>query len=161
LAAPTLAIFGVVVVFATAVGLSNDLRIIYATGAVFLFAAGVWLGRNQQDYLPHFFLLFHWQRCSVTKFCGSPRSMAKRCSFAGVGVVGLFFFRICRHRVAFSTVLVVLLLIASTWFCNWYAPGQLARSFSKIKNVASPAFALQPISDDSVPIISSGESFGL
>jgi hypothetical protein len=78
-----------------------------------------------------------------------------------VGVVGLFFFRICRHRVAFSTVLVVLLLIASTWFCNWYAPGQLARSFSKIKNVASPAFALQPISDDSVPIISSGESFGL
>src|SRR5690348_7806529 len=68
------------------------------------------------------------------------------------GAAGLVFVRAFRKQTAVAIALIAILLIGSAWYCGWFAPKQLARSFNKARDAFAPAFTLQPVSDGSVPI---------
>jgi peroxiredoxin len=66
--------------------------------------------------------------------------------------VGMVFLRTFRKQTGVAIALIAVLLIGSAWYCGWYAPKQLARSFNNLRDSSAPTFTLQPVSDGSVPV---------
>lgn len=149
--------FGVlatVIVCAIALIVSNDLRVIYTTGAVFLFCAATWLGRLKSDWVSAVLLagpLVAFFSADVLNTI--PALWLTVLLWIGAAVVGVFFVRICKPR-GLAAASVGLLVITSAGYCAWYAPNQLAKSFSHVRDVSAPTFALQPVSSGSVPATS-------
>ncbi|HEY6070082.1 MAG TPA: TlpA disulfide reductase family protein [Chthoniobacterales bacterium] len=148
--------FGIVValaVYGMALGISNDLRLVYACGAVFLFATAIWLGRNKQDWIAAVLLIAPLSAIFVSEVLQKvPALWPALLLWAAAAAIGTLFLRVIRQSGYLALGLVVLLLIGSTWYCAAYVPKLLAQSYNHPKDAASPAFTLQPVSSGSVPV---------
>jgi thiol-disulfide isomerase/thioredoxin len=152
LAALGLGILGVPFVYLIALKISNDLRLISASGIVFLFCAAAWLGRKKQDWLSGILLVAPVTAIFVYEVMNKiPALWPNLVLWAAAVAIGLVFVGILRTRMNAALALVAALLIPTAWFCGWYTPKQLAAAFSKVKDVSAPSFELQPVSNGSVP----------
>src|SRR6266571_5666850 len=148
-------VFAVIVVYAIAFTISNDIRLIYASGAVLLFCGAVWLGRNKQDWFSVALLVAPLVAMFSYEVLKKIPALWPALLLWTIGAaVGLVLVKIVRKQINFAVALVVALLVGSTWYCSWYVPERLERSFSRVKDASSPTFSLQPVSDGSVPVTS-------
>ena len=153
LLALSLGVLVLAVVYAQAVLISNDARLMYVTGAVLLFGAAVLLGRKQNSNwfdvillcVPIFVVFFY----SVldTMLLLWPHLLF----WAVVAGIGFIASRLARSRASLAGAILIL-LIASVWYCGWYMPDRLARKFNRFGNTSAPAFALQSVGDRSAPL---------
>lgn len=153
LAALALGILSVLVVYGSALQFSNDLRFVYALGAVVLFSAALWLGRSRTGWFAAILLIAPL----VALFCNEvllkvPALWPNVALWMVAVVAGLLFARTPRSPRGLVVLLTGALLIGSAWYCGWYAPKQLAGSYTRIKEESAPAFVLQPVSDGFVPL---------
>jgi thiol-disulfide isomerase/thioredoxin len=152
-AALGLGIFALLVVYGSALKFSNDLRFIYVLGAIFLFCAGVLLGRKKQDWLSSILLIgplvaIFWNEVLEK----TPTLWPNVVLWMVAVIVGMFFVRTWRNQRGFVLTLMAALFVGSAWYCGWYAPKQLANSYIRLKDESAPAFVLQPVSQGSVPL---------
>ena len=153
LAALGLGIIALTVVYAVAVRFSNDLRLIYADGIILLFCGAVWLGWKKEDWWAVVLLIAPLVAMfSYEVLAKIPALWPALVLWVVTATVGLIFLRTFRKQTNLAIALIGMLLIGSAWYCGWYAPKQLARSFNKARDSSAPAFALQPVSDGSVPV---------
>jgi len=155
LAALGFGVLTVIAIYALALGLSDDIRLIYASGAVFLFGAALWLGRNKQDWFAVGLLVAPLVAMfSYEVLKKIPALWPALLLWIVAAAVGLVLIKIVRKQIALAVALVAALFIGSAWYCAWYVPERLERSFSRVKNASSQTFSLQPVSNGSVPVSS-------
>jgi thiol-disulfide isomerase/thioredoxin len=149
-------IFGLLtlgVVYGGALLLTNDVRLIYVSGAVLLFCASIWIGRKQEDWLAAVFLAVPLMASFCYLVLTEVPVLWPNLVFWSVTVaIGLVSARIARARFGLAIFLVAALLIGSTWYCAGYIPKQLARLFNHVTDASAPTFKLQPVSEGSVPV---------
>jgi peroxiredoxin len=155
LAAGGFGLLALLVVYGVALLVSNDIRLIYADGAVVLFCAAIWLGRTKEDWFAAVLLVCPLLASFAYLVLGNiPILWPNLILWTGAVAIGLVFVRTLRTRRQFAVGLAVMLLIGSVWYCVWYVPEQLARSFNRVRDASAPTFVLQPISGGSVPVSS-------
>ena len=143
------------VVFSLALFLSNDVRLMYGSGAVLLFCAAIWLGRRQQDWLAALFLVAPLVAAfSYLVLAEVPILWPNVVLWVVVVAFGLVLFPAARTRRALAPTLLAGLLIGSTWYCAWYVPTRLARLFNRVTDASAPPFVLQAVSEGSAPVTS-------
>ena len=153
LGALALGILDFFIVYGSALQFSNDLRFIYALGAVVLFFAAMWLGRSRAAWFAGILLIAPLIAIFWDEVLLKIPALWPNVAFWMIAVIaGLLFARTSRNQRGPVLLLVAVLLIGSTWYCGWYAPKQLAKSFTRFKDESGAAFVLQPVSDGSVPI---------
>jgi len=152
LAALGLGILGVPLVYLIALKISNDLRLISASGIVFLFCAAAWLGCKRQDWLSGILLILPVVAVFAYEILNKvPALWPNLVLWVAAVAIGLVFVGIVRTRMSAALALVAALVIATAWFCGSYTPKQLAAAFSKVKGASAPSFELQPVSNGFVP----------
>src|SRR2546430_7246004 len=152
-AALALGILGLLVVYGSALEFSNDLRFIYALGAVVLFSFALWLGRSRAGWFAAILLIapvvaIFWNEVLLK----IPTLWPNVALWMVAVTAGLLFARTSRNQRGVVVLLIVALLIGSTWYCGWYAPKQLANSFTRLRDESAPGFVLKPVSNGSVPV---------
>jgi len=154
LAALGLGILAAVIVYGIALGVSNDLRLIYALGAVLLFATAMLLGRRGQDWISAVLLIAPLAAIFTSEVLQKvPALWPGILLWAIAAAIGLVFVRLIRQQLYLATgIVVVLLLIGSAWYCSAYVPKLLAHSYNHPKDATLPAFTLQPVTSGSVPV---------
>lgn len=153
LAALGLGILTLIIVFAIALKFSNDLRLIYADGAILLFCGAAWLGWKKEDWFAGVLLIAPLAvMFSYEILANIPALWPGLILWFVAAAAGLVFVRAFRKQTAVAIVLIAILLIGSAWYCGWFAPKQLARSFNRARDAFAPAFTLQPVSNGPVPI---------
>ena len=153
LAAFCLGALSFVLVLGFAVSFSNDLRLVYAIQAILLFGGAIWLGRKRRDWLAAILFVLP-SVAGFSYFVTLPALWPNNVLWIAVVASGIVIVDLGRKRRAFAVALVLALLIGSGWYCFSYAPSQLARSFSRIKDVSAPTYNLQGVSRDFDPSIS-------
>lgn len=153
MAALALGILGLLVVYGSALEFSNDLRFIYALGAVVLFSFALWLGRSRAGWFAAILLIapvvaIFWNEVLLK----IPALWPNVALWMVAVTAGLLFARTSRNQRGVVVLLIVALLIGSTWYCGWYAPKQLANSFTRLRDESAPGFVLKPVSNGSVPV---------
>ena len=138
-------------IYALAIWVSNDLRLVYIVEAILLFCGAIWLGRKQRDWLAA--LLFVVPAMAGFSFftIKVPALWVNDLLWVAVVAVGIVVVDLARRQRGLALALVAALLIASGWYCLAYAPKQLALRFGRAKDVAAPAFNLQAVSHDFDP----------
>jgi len=150
-----LGVLALTVVYGVAVLVSNDVRLIYVDGAVVLFCAAIWLGRTKEDWFAAILLVFPLLGSfAYLVLANIPVLWPNLILWTVAVAIGLVFVRTLRTRRDFATGLAVMLLIGSVWYCVWYVPEQLARSFNRVRDASAPTFVLQPVSGGGVPVSS-------
>jgi thiol-disulfide isomerase/thioredoxin len=148
-----LGVLALIVVYGMALFVSNDVRLIYADGAVVLFCAAIWLGRTKEDWFAAVLLVCPLLASfSYLVLENLPVLWPNLILWTVAVAIGLVFVRTLRTRRHFAIGLAVMLLIGSVWYCVWYTPEQLARWFNRVKDASAPPFVLQPVSEGSVPV---------
>ena len=146
-----LGVRAVAVVYARTVGVSNDVRLMYASGALLLFGSAIWLGRKPNSRwfdavllcIP-IFAVFYYSVLD-TMLLLWPHLLFWGLA-AGIGFVGAK----AARRTSVSVVgLIVVLLAGSLWYCGWYVPDRLAHKFNRFGSSSAPGFTLQSIGDSS------------
>lgn len=153
MAALALGILGLLVVYGSALEFSNDLRFIYALGAVVLCSFAWWLGRSRAAWFGAILLIapvvaIFWNEVLLK----IPALWPNVALWMVAVTAGLLFARTSRNQRGVVVLLIVALLIGSTWYCGWYAPKQLADSFTRLRDESAPGFVLKPVSNGSVPV---------
>jgi thiol-disulfide isomerase/thioredoxin len=140
-------------VFGTALTVSEDLRLSYLDGAVFLFLGAAWLGSKRRcDWLdaallyPPASALFGFFVLQQLPFLWPHLVL-----WAIAVVVGLLLARSRREGHVTRISAVILLLAVSVWYCAAYIPDQLKRAMNHVGAATAPGFAFQPVSDGAVP----------
>lgn len=141
------------VVYGGAVLLTNDVRLIYVSGAALFFCASIWIGRKKEDWLAAVLLVAPL----LVSFCyliltEVPILWPNLILWLIATAVGLVFLRIAQASVGLAIFWLAALLISSAWYCVGYIPNQLARSFNRVTDISAPTFKLQPVSNGSVPV---------
>jgi peroxiredoxin len=138
-------------VFATAVKVSEDLRLLYVVGAILLFGSAAWLGaKSGRDWLSAFLLyaplagMFGFAVLRQLPFLW-PNLLLWALAIA----LGLFLLARLKGRAMISAVVV--LLAISVWYCMSYIPDQMKRAMNHLGDGAAPAFAFQAVSEGAVP----------
>ena len=153
LAALGLGIIALTVVYAVAVKFSNDLRPICADGIILLFCGAAWLGWKKEDWFAVVFLIAPLVGMfSYEVLVKIPALWPALLLWVVAAAIGLVFLRTFRKQTGVAIALIGMLLLGSAWYCGWYAPKQLARSFNKARDSSAPTFTLQSVSDGSVPV---------
>jgi thiol-disulfide isomerase/thioredoxin len=152
-AALALGILAFFVVYGSALEFSNDLRFICALGITVLFFAALWLGRSRAAWFAAILLIaplvaIFWNEVLVK----IPALWPNVALWMVAVIAGLLFARTSRNQRGFIVLLLAALLIGSMWYCGWYAPKQLANSFTRFRDESAPGFVLQPVGNGSVPI---------
>lgn len=146
-------ILALVVVYGLTQLYSNDVRLMYWSGAAILFFAAIWLGRRREDWIGATLLV-------------SPTLIAFSClvlvevSFlwphlllwTATVILGLIFLKLLRKRRGWAISLVAALIGASIAYCEFYIPQKLARKSNRFANASAPAFSLEPVSGGAVPV---------
>jgi thiol-disulfide isomerase/thioredoxin len=135
-------------VFGIALVVSDDLRLLYLSGALLLALAAFLLGSGE-DWIAAVLLLF----ASTFLFAffvlpQTPLLWPTLLLWAAIVTLLLFrnrFVKIIRIGAAVTLVAV------SAWYCVSYVPVQMQRALTHVRNDLAPRFSLQPISDASVP----------
>ncbi|HWY50761.1 MAG TPA: redoxin domain-containing protein [Chthoniobacterales bacterium] len=153
LAALALGILVLLIVYGSALQFSNDLRFIYALGAVVLFFAALWLGRSRAAWFVAILLIAPLVAIFRNEVLVKIPALWPNVALWMVAVIaGLVCVRTWHNQRGFIVLVIAALLLGSTWYCGWYAPRQLANSFTRFKDESAPAFVLQPVSNDFVPV---------
>ena len=148
-----LGILALIIVFATALKFSNDLRLICAEGAILLLCGAAWLGGKKEDWFAIVLLV-----APLTAFFSYealpqlPAMWPNLVVWIAAAVAGLFLVRTWRQQSGLAVALITAVFVGSAWYCGWYVPRQLANSFNRVKDTPAPAFTLQAVSDGSVPL---------
>jgi peroxiredoxin len=138
--------------FGVTLTVSEDLRLLYLSGAMVLFFSAVWMGaKSRRDgpsacllYLPlagmfGFFVLqqlpFLWPHLLL---------------WALATILGLFLLD-TRPGISTRVFGVVVLLGLSAWYCLSYIPDQMKRAMNHFGDGAAPAFTFQAVSAGAVP----------
>src|SRR5215469_11830249 len=133
------------VVFGIALGVSDDLRLLYVSGALVLAFAAFLLGAPaREDLIAAALLLF----ASTFLFAffvlpQTPLLWPTLVLWAAIVVWLLFRKRFTR---IITIVAASILVAVSAWYCAFYIPAQMQRTLTHVGNVAAPRFTLQPIS---------------
>lgn len=143
-------IFVAAVVFGTALAISDDLRLLYLSGALMLAIAAFFLGaRWGEDLIGAVLLLF----ASTFLFAffvltETPPLWPTVLLWAAIVMLVIF-----RKRFGRFTMLTgaMILIGASALYCAFYIPLQMQRTLTHLGNDAAPPFTLQPISQSAVP----------
>lgn len=136
--------FGIVVV------VSEDLRLLYFSGALLLAVAAFFLGaRAREDLIAAVLLLF--ASTFLFAFFVLPQTpFLWPTLLLWAAIVTLLLFRKRFSKVA-RIVGAVMLLAVSAWYCAFYIPVRMQRALTHVSNGAAPQFTLQPITEGSVP----------
>ena len=137
-------------VFGIALAVSDDLRLLYVTGALLLaFAAFLLTGPAPGDWIAAVLLLF--ASTFLFAFFVLPQTpLLWPTLLLWVAIVVWLLFRKRFARIV--TVVAAMILIAvSAWYCVFYIPVQMQRALTHTGNGAAPPFTLQPISHSPVP----------
>jgi thiol-disulfide isomerase/thioredoxin len=139
-----------VAVFGIAIALSDDLRLLYLSGALVFAVAAFLLGaKAQEDWIAAVLLLF----ASTFLFAffvllQTPLLWPTLLLWAAIVVWVLFRKRFARINIIAGAML---LIVVSAWYCAFYIPVQMQRALTHTGNGAAPPFTLQPISQSPVP----------
>ena len=140
-----------VAVFGIALGVSDDLRLLYVSGALLLAVGAFFLStRAREDLITAVLLLFS----STFLFAffvlpQTPLLWPTVLLWAAIVVWLLFRKRFTR---IITIVAAMILTAISAWYCAFYIPAQIQRTLTHVGNIAAPRFTLQPISQTPVPI---------
>lgn len=138
-------------VFGIALGVSDDLRLLYVSGASLLAVAAFFLRtKGGEDLIAAVLLLF----ASTFLFAffvlpQTPVLWPTLVLWSAIVVWLLFRNRFSR---IITTVGAMILITLSAWYCASYIPVQMQHTLTHVGNGAAPQFTLQPISQNSVPI---------
>jgi thiol-disulfide isomerase/thioredoxin len=137
-------------VFGISLAVSEDLRLLYISGAIVFLLGATWVGSKSGGawlsacllYLPlagmfSFFVLgelpFLWPHLFL---------------WGLATIMGLLAARLgAKARISG----IVVLLVISAWYCMSYIPGQMKRAMNHFGAVAAPVFVFQAVSDGAVP----------
>jgi len=154
LVALVLGVLTLVVVYALALVVSNDVRLMYASGAILLLSSAIWLGaKGKVDWFAALLL-----SCpllagfSYLVLPSVPILWPHLLLWAFAVMVGLVFLKTASDRRSLAVGLAVALFAGSLWYCGWYIPEQLARSLNRFADVSAPTIALQSVGDRSAPM---------
>jgi thiol-disulfide isomerase/thioredoxin len=138
-------------VFGIALAVSDDIRLLYLSGALLLAIATLLLGaRVREDWIAALLLLF--ASIFLFAFFVLPQTLFLWPTLLlWAAIVVLLVFR-KRFGKTIETAGAVILVAVSVWYCVFYIPEQMRRALTRLSNSSAPAFALQPISEGSVPI---------
>ena len=153
LAAFGFGVLALVVVYGLTQFYSNDVRLMFWSGAALLFCVALWIGRRKEDWIAAAILVL-------------PTLVAFSClvltevSFLwphlllwlATVVLGLLFLKLLRQRRALAMSLLMALLVVSIAYSEFYIPVRLKQKFNRFANAAAPAFTLQPVSGGAVPV---------
>lgn len=151
LAAVGLGSLTLAIVFTQTIMVSNDVRLMYASGALLLFGSAFWLGRQRDaNYfdaillcLPVFavFIYSVLDTMPVLWPCLLLWSVATGAGFA--------FRRVLHGKTTLGAGVLIALLASSIWYCGSYVPEQLEHLFRHFGNASAPGFMLQSVGDRS------------
>jgi thiol-disulfide isomerase/thioredoxin len=137
-------------VFGIALVVSDDLRLLYLSGALLLAVAAFLLGaKAREDWIAAVLLLF--ASTFLFAFFVLPQmQFLWPTLLLWVAIVTLLVFQ---NRFGKATRIggALILVAISAWYCVFYIPVQMQRALTHVSNGAAPPFALQPISQGSVP----------
>ncbi|MFZ0915412.1 MAG: redoxin domain-containing protein [Candidatus Udaeobacter sp.] len=137
-------------VFGIALVVSDDLRLLYVSGALLLAVAAFLLsGRAQEDWIAAVLLLV--ASTFLFAFFVLPQTMflwPTLVLWAAIVILLVF-----RDRLGSMIGIggAIILVAISAWYCVFYIPVQMQRALTRASNGAAPPFTLQPISQGSVP----------
>jgi thiol-disulfide isomerase/thioredoxin len=138
-------------VFGIALVISDDLRLLYLSGALLFGVATFLLGaRAQKDLIVAVLLLF----ASVFLFAffvlpQTPLLWPTLLLWVAIVVWLLFRKRFARM---ITIVGAMILMAVSALYCAFYIPVQMQRALTHVGNGVAPPFTLQPLSQSPVPI---------
>ena len=137
-------------VFGIALVISDDLRLLYVSGALLFAVAAFLLGaKAQEDWIAAVLLLF--ASTFLFAFFVLPQTpLLWPPLLLWVAIVVWLLFR--KRFARIITIAGAMILIAvSAWYCAFYIPVQMQRALTHMGNGAAPPFTLQPISQSPVP----------
>lgn len=140
-------------VYSFAAFVSNDMRYVYAVGAILLFCVAMGTGaKGKGDWLATASLcvpLLAVFGCLVLQ--KMPVLWPHLLFWSIAAVVGSCLLGVGRSRRILSLAGAGLFVAASLWYCTRYLPEQVARSLSHFRDTAAPMFTFQPVSIGPVP----------
>jgi Thiol-disulfide isomerase and thioredoxins len=137
-------------VFGIALGVSDDLRLLYVNGALLLAVVALFLGaRAREDLIATLLILF--APTFLFAFFVLPQTpFLWPTLLLWAAIVTLLWFR-KRFNKVIRVLGALMLIAASAWYCVFYIPVQVQRTLTHLGNGAAPRFTLQPISQGPVP----------
>ena len=144
-------ILGAVYGFAALV--SNDMRHVYALGALLLFCGAIWMGaKGKGNWLTAALL-------AVPLVAGFDYLVLQKMPILWphllfwviAAIIGAYSLSVGRSRRIVSLCCAGLFVAGSLWYCTRYLPQQLARSLNHFRDVEAPAFTFQPVGNGPVP----------
>jgi thiol-disulfide isomerase/thioredoxin len=148
-----LGLIAVAGVFGTALAISEDLRLLYALGALLLFLFSAWLGSESLRDWPNFLLLYVPLAGLFSFFVlrQLPFLWPQLLLWAVAIVVGVFL-RFLKNLMLPKLFAIFGFLAISVLYCWAYVPGQLKRATNHLDVASAPAFSFQPVSEGDVPV---------
>ncbi|MGB9474806.1 MAG: redoxin family protein [Candidatus Udaeobacter sp.] len=138
------------VVFGIALVISDDLRLLYLSGALLFAVAAFLLGaKTREDWIAAVLLLFA-STFLFAFFVLTQTPMLWPTLLLWAAIVTLLVFR-NRFGNAIRIGGALILVAVSAWYCVFYIPVEMQRALTRVSNGAAPPFTLQPISQGSVP----------
>ena len=144
-------ILGAVIGFTAFV--SNDLRVVYAIGAILLFCSALWVGAKGKTDWPALALLSLplIVGFGLLVFVKMPVLWPHLFFWLIAAIIGSHLLGARRPHRKLSICGAGLFVAASLWYCLGYVPEQVARSLTHFRDATAPTFAFQPVSDGPVP----------
>ena len=137
-------------VFGIALVISDDLRLLYLSGALVFAVAAFFLGaKAQEDWIAAILLLF--ASTFLFAFFVLPQTpLLWPTLLLWAAIVTLLVFR-NRFGNAIRIAGALILVTVSAWYCVFYIPVEMQKALTRVSNGAAPPFTLQPISQSPVP----------
>jgi peroxiredoxin len=138
-------------VFGIALAVSDDLRLLYVSGALLLAVAAFFLSAKARDDLIAAVLLLFASTFLFAFFVLPQTPLLWPTLLFWAAIVALLVFR-NRFGNAIRIAGALILVAVSAWYCVFYIPVEMQRALTRVSNGAAPPFTLQPISQSPVPI---------
>jgi peroxiredoxin len=141
-----------VLAFGVGLTVSEDLRLLYVSGAILLFCGATWVGvRSGRDWLSACLLFLPLAGMFGFFVLGRlPFLWPSLLLWGFAAALGLFLLAARLSGKAMISGVVVLLAI-SAWYCMSYIPAQMKRAMNHFGDDAAPTFAFQAVSEGAVP----------
>ena len=138
-------------VFGSALVISDDLRLLYLSGALLFAVAAFFLGTWAQEDLIAAVLLLFASAFLFAFFVLSQTPFLWPTLLLWMAIVVWLLFRKRFARII-TVVGAVIFIAVSAWYCASYIPVHMQRALTHVGNGAAPPFTLQPISQSPGPI---------
>src|SRR6266576_4207808 len=137
--------------FGLALGVSDDLRLLYVSGALLLAFATFLLGVPAREDLIAAVLLLFASTFLFAFFVLPQTPFLWPTLLLWMAIVVWLLFRERFARII-TIAGAVILIAVSAWYCSSYIPVRMQRALTHVGNGAAPPFTSQPISQSPVPI---------